>query len=610
MKKILFLLGLFVALTINTVYAEDNLPLRKHRFPNAYGVFDGVDRVHLFYAQSYSFNGEIAYCIEPGVDITTELYSSTDDLSITGLSQEVLDKVRLIAYYGFAYNTGPHLNNNYYMASQEMIWKEITGRDTYWVSEEDVNGPRINIDREKNEIKTLMEKHDILPSFDKEEVTLKVGESYTLEDTNDALSRFQLVNNEDNVKINGNLVTIIANSLDDSKEIKLVSKTYTDNVPLIYYNGNSQKLMTVFGKLDPQEVSFRVKVIPNVKIKVVKIDAVNKEQIEQAGIKFKIKNVDTNEYLCDNDECIYETNSDGEFITGTAVSYGNYQIEEIPDNIPGYFVNNEPLPFKIDDDTKLITEDNNIYAEVAFENQPVLGKVIINKLGEKLMIMDDYITYSYDKLDGVNYKLYAANDIYTGNNILKYHKDELVSTVSTTNGSAVIDNLVLGKYYLIEDETLDNYVIDPTIYDVILEQDGNNPVMVTFSFRNYLKKGVFTITKMDKTTGLPLEGATISLYSETNELIYRGVTNQKGTIIIEGLPLGKYYYLEDEAPSGYIIDTEKHYFELSENNQVFNANLVNELVQVPNTNLDRNNLINVISLVLFVAGGLLFGKNY
>ena len=68
--------------------------------------------------------------------------------------KDVIDYIRLVAYYGYDYEG--HNTMNYYLAAQELMWDKITNRETYWVSTWDQNGPRIDIDKEKNEIESLI----------------------------------------------------------------------------------------------------------------------------------------------------------------------------------------------------------------------------------------------------------------------------------------------------------------------------------------------------------------------------------------------------------------------------------------------------------------------
>ena len=397
MKKIFrYIILFFMIFSFKQVFAVDNLTIRKNRFPNAYAVFNGVDRVHLFYAQSYTINNEIAYCIEPGIDINSNSYSSTEDFSVTNLDKDTINKIRLIAYYGFAYNVGPHLNDRYYMASQELIWKEITGRDTYWVSEEDINGARINIDKEKEIINNLVSSHYILPSFDNQVLEVEVGKTYKIIDENNVLSRFKLYENDDSIKIKDNYIEYTPKSFDDTKTVKLIAKSYTDKVSFIYYSGNSQKLMSTSGVLEPLVSSFKIQVVTKPQIKVIKVDKDTKEKLNIKGLKFKIKDLTNNRYICDSDECIFETNDSGEFITNTKLAYGNYQIEELDQKINGYLVNSEPLKFTIDEDSKFINNNGNIYLEYQFENKSILGSVEIVKIGAPICSALDFDKFKRD----------------------------------------------------------------------------------------------------------------------------------------------------------------------------------------------------------------------
>ena len=227
-------------------------------------------------------------------------YTITDDLSKANLNEALLNKIRLIAYYGFSYNNGPNNNDRYYMASQELIWEEISGRESYWVYDEDINGTRINVEAEKNQILSSIANHYTLPSFNNQTITVKVGETYRLVDEANVLSKFQLDNETDNIKINNNYLEITPKSLSDAQTITLTSKSYTDKVPYIYYSGASQKMISATGKAEPLKVSVKLNVIVTPQIKIIKTDALTNKRVKISGIKFKIKNLANNEYVCDN----------------------------------------------------------------------------------------------------------------------------------------------------------------------------------------------------------------------------------------------------------------------------------------------------------------------
>ena len=77
--------------------------IKKNRIDGVYAVtrLDGKDRI--FYLNMYTLNERVAYCIEIGVDIDTDIYNSTYDFSVSGLSNEQIEYIRNISYFGYGY---------------------------------------------------------------------------------------------------------------------------------------------------------------------------------------------------------------------------------------------------------------------------------------------------------------------------------------------------------------------------------------------------------------------------------------------------------------------------------------------------------------------------
>ena len=89
--------------------------------------------------------------------------------------------MELIAYYGYEYPG--HNNLKYYMATQELIW--LFSEDTVvWKQNRDFSSETLNVEGEKNEIMTLVNNHDKLPSFINSSYTSEFGKELTLVDYN------------------------------------------------------------------------------------------------------------------------------------------------------------------------------------------------------------------------------------------------------------------------------------------------------------------------------------------------------------------------------------------------------------------------------------------
>ena len=345
------------------------------------------------------------------------------------------------------------------------------------------------------------------------------------------------------------------------------------------------------------------------RLKVIKIDSETGNTIPVAGIKFKIFDVENNEYVCqvtDKEQCVFETNDEGILLTPLPLESGTYRLEEQDQKLDGYLWNEEALTFAIGDDSTLIND--NVFGaivEVEFENTQVKGKVEINKTGEELIIEDDSYHYEKIKLEGAEFELRANEDIIVGGKTY-YKKGELVTILVTDkDGYASIDNLPLGKYTLKEIKSANNNVLDPNTYEfeLVYEDQYTEVVYKTFTLDNKYPKGELEFTKTDLVTGDPLPDTKIEIFTENGVKVFEGRTDENGKIIITDLPVGKYFILESDAPDGYILNEEKMWFSITENGEIVKADMTNEkIVEVPNTSQEKDILIEIISATLLLSG--------
>lgn len=345
------------------------------------------------------------------------------------------------------------------------------------------------------------------------------------------------------------------------------------------------------------------------KLKLIKVDSESRKILVRDGIKFRIKNLDTGEYVCQNVTypgqekiCVFET-KDGMFITPYVLGHGNYQIEELEEqSILGYVWNSIPLKFSIDENSKFIQDDEfGLMLEVQFENKEVKGEVEIKKVGEKLVIENGTFRYEEIELDGVHYDLIADGDIYSGDGTLIYKDKQLIKSFVTKDGYFKLTNLYLGKYCLIETKTVGNHVLNskPYCFEIKYKDQYTDTIKLIINQKNYLAKGDFELSKVDLSTGEPVEGALIEIYTEDDILIYSGRTDKLGKLYVKGLESGKKYkFVEKEAPEGYILNDEIHEFEILNNGDIVKDTLSNEkiVIDVPNTFANDYKILIPVSL--------------
>ena len=223
-------------------------------------------------------------------------------------------------------------------------------------------------------------------------------------------------------------------------------------------------------------------------------------------------------------------------------------------------------------------EEDFKYIEILFANKQKKGQIKVEKTGELFQIENNSFNYKQTYLENVEISLYAAEDIISKDGTTHYLKGDMITSTHTNiNGLAVFDDLYLGKYIVKETKALEGYLLEEK--ECIVElTDSKSETLITknISITNELEKGKVIFTKTDYITGEVIPNTKIELYTEHDELIYTGITDSNGEIIIEELKLGKYYFIEIEPATGYIITDEKVYFEIKENGEIIKANMSNK----------------------------------
>lgn len=324
------------------------------------------------------------------------------------------------------------------------------------------------------------------------------------------------------------------------------------------------------------------------KLKIVKQDDETKQPVLLANTEFKVYDLDAKKYV----EQVttypntvvhksYFTDENGYLILPESLKCGNYRIEEVsaPD---GYTQNTQYVEIKVDKNTayQMDSVSGDAIITVTYENHPVKGKLVIHKSGETLKSFKKDFVYEETSLEGAEFEIYAAEDIFTpdhqvdeqGNRHVIYAKDTLVKTVTTDkNGEAVIKDLPLGKYRVKETKTPAGFVLNPDSQEVsFIYKDQNTPeIEEKLEFSNERQKVELSVEKQGAETGKTLKGATFGLYNKeaissgdkvivkADTLLQEITSNEKGKAAFTlDLPLGRYYVKELQAPAGYVSSDE------------------------------------------------------
>ena len=324
------------------------------------------------------------------------------------------------------------------------------------------------------------------------------------------------------------------------------------------------------------------------KLKIIKQDDETKKPVLQKNTEFKIYDLDHKKYVeqvttypTTVKHKSYFTDEEGYLILPQNLKIGNYRIEEV--NAPfGYTLNENYYEVTVDSNTayQMDGTSGDVIIEAVYENHPVKGELTIVKKGDVLDGFKDDFTYQTENLEGAEFSIYAAEDIYTadfqkddnGNRILEYAAGTLVKTVTTDeDGKAVLKNLPLGSYKIVETSAPTGFVLNSEAQTVTFTyKDQETPVIEqTATFENERQKVEISVEKQDADTEKAVAGAEFGLYAKNDmeahgtvivkadTLLGKAVSGEDGkAVFTQDLPFGEYYIKELAAPDGYVSSDE------------------------------------------------------
>lgn len=328
MKKIFMFLVLLIPLKIN---ASEIGHLDQTYNDELWYMMTNKDNVAMSrqYVR-YSIDGNIVFCIQPGVEITTSNYIGSTDLTKAPYDLETIKKLELIGYYGYDYPN--HQTLEYRMATQMLIWEEVTGKPVEFYKRIDWNAVYYDVNKEKNEILRLINNHNNKPSFDGQAYNAKFNEELEIIDLNNILNEYEIIK-EDNFEYKVEENKLYIKPLVVGKiEIKFEKKKYDDLKTTIYKGQNSVSQNVALLRYSEPVIS------------TLTINSYGKIEVNKTG---EISKID------DNKELNYE------FIPLENVEFTLYAYEDIKDvenNV--IFQKDDLITSKITDEKGKIIFDN------------------------------------------------------------------------------------------------------------------------------------------------------------------------------------------------------------------------------------------------------------
>ena len=510
-----------------------------------------------------SFEGNICYCIEPGIPQETgDRYTKKgedfwDNYPSSYNNTIAPDDIKLfigrIMQYGYTgtISTSWRSQNEggdklaHAVATQLLIWETVVGeRDENFnkvgtggkdaiLDQISPNHPlRDKIMRYYNSIAVSVQSHSKLPSFfakskgKAQSIELEWdGEKYTvtLTDNNNVLSNYSFSAGTSGIRfsVNGNKLTITADEApSDTVTITAQKKnsqrrgviTWTDGV--YGPDGGIQDIVTY-----AQSVSDPVNGYLNIKVsygsaKIVKTSEDGKVE----GISFTITGNGVNK----------------------TVKTGAGGVIQIDNLTPGVYTVTEQNYDKYEpQEVRRVTVVSGQVATVNFSNVLKRGDLVVTKTSEDGLNEGVTFHLSGTSLSGIAVDEYAVTD---------------------SSGKAYFNDVLIGTGYVLEEvDTAIRYVI-PDNQTAAVEWNK----VTNKSFHNILKKWNVTVTKSDKETGTPqgnasLAGAVYGVF-KGEQLIDTYTTDRNGQFTTDYYVCGDDWSVREIEPSeGYLLDESAYH---------------------------------------------------
>ncbi|PEI89390.1 SpaA isopeptide-forming pilin-related protein [Bacillus toyonensis] len=245
------------------------------------------------------------------------------------------------------------------------------------------------------------------------------------------------------------------------------------------------------------------------------------------------------------------------------LSVGKYKLVE-KESLPGYKQLTEPVSFEI---KKGMTE----VLSLKIENEMVdTGNVEITKVDKD----------NKAPLAGV---IFIVQD-EKGNEVKKVTTDKA--------GKANVSDLPVGKYDLVEVESLPGYkkLEKPISFEI---KKGMTEVLSLKVENEMVDTGNVEITKIDKDSKAPLENVVFEVRDSKGKVVAKVKTDKEGKANVSDLSIGKYELVEVETPAGYKPLEKPISFEIEKGRiTALQLTVENELVDTGNveiTKVDKEN---------------------
>lgn len=222
-------------------------------------------------------------------------------------------------------------------------------------------------------------------------------------------------------------------------------------------------------------------------------------------------------------------------------------------------------------DADYLPSDTTYPVEFVYAGQEVAAVIITVNNGE--VIQNELIRGSMEGLkkdeDG-NVVAGAEFGLFWADTTEFTKENAILIATSDDAGVFRFENLPALKFIIKELSCPEQFILSDQIFEVEIFEDEQ---VITIEAVNAFITGNVTTIKTDKDTAEKLSGAVFEVYVDTDgdkvfgekDVLYGTLTEtEAGIYLLEGLRYGGYFLYEKESPVNYNVNSEYHYFAITE----------------------------------------------
>ena len=251
---------------------------------------------------------------------------------------------------------------------------------------------------------------------------------------------------------------------------------------------------------------------------------------------------------------ILSVDENGRAVCNTDLPFGSYYFKELSTD-SHYILSDEKYPFEFSyagQDTAVVEIKANDGAPI--ENDLIYGEIHGLKKDE-----------DGNTLSGAVIGLFKAD-------CTEFTRENAILTaVSREDGGFSFAGVPFGNWVVREIEAPTGFVLSDETFAVTVDKDG---AVIEVEIQNTLIRGTVQLTKVDKDyPDNKLSGAEFSVYRDSNsnkeldaddELLGTLTETSAGVYEMPDLTYGGFFVKEQKAPSGFYLDENAYYFEITE----------------------------------------------